>query len=290
MSLFAPLQLTVPRIAYCVLHQRKASVGEEEYVRTLVELTRQAAGRATEASGRIRAWRAAQAEESTKGASPEVTSKVQALLEAVAPVPAVEAGLELATVEVALPEGRLSQLVASGREYLTSLGLRTAAGEAPIHYSVLLFTGSWNYDFVEHIVRDLMGIYQYPHLQHIQELGQVVFFTQNQVAAIGDPTATEPGEWEPAIFFSKGKPTYAEFRAALTRAMDRAMQAPGLKAISLWQRKLGMGNIFEWELRLRCPPDPERLAGVLDALAAEGGAVAERVASRGRMLIYHRID
>jgi hypothetical protein len=72
--------------------------------------------------------------------------------------------------------------------------------------------------------------------------------------------------------------------------MDRAMQAAGLKAISLWQRKLGMGNIFEWELRLRCPPDPERLAGVLDALAAEGGAVAERVASRGRMLIYHRID
>ena len=42
MSLFAPLALTVPTIAYSVLHQRKPSVSEEEYVKTLLELTRQA--------------------------------------------------------------------------------------------------------------------------------------------------------------------------------------------------------------------------------------------------------
>lgn len=290
MSLFSPLRLTVPRIAYCVIHQRQPTVPQDGYLKILTELTRQAAALSEQASKQIRAWRAGEAAEALKGAAPEIGKRVRALLEDVAPLPSVEAGLELATVDGAFPDGRLKQLAGAGREYLTSLGFRTADGEAPVHYSVLLFTGSWNYDFIEHIVRDEMGIYAYPHLNHIEQLGRVVFFTQNQVSAIGDPVATEPGEWQPAIFFAKGKPRYDEFRADLTRAMERAMKTAGLRAVSLWQRKLGMGNIFEWELRLRCAADPDQLARAVDALAETSGPVAERVATRGRLLVYQRVD
>ncbi len=259
-------------------------------MKILTELTRQAAARSEQATQQVRAWREKEAAEALRDAPPAVGKRVRTLLEDVAPLPAVEAGLELATVETALPDGRLKQLAEAGREYLTSLGFRTADGEAPVHYSILIFTGSWNYDFIEHIVRDGMGIYEYPHLNHIEQLGRVIFFTQNQVFAVGDALETQPGEWQPAIFFAKGKPRYDEFRAELKRAMERAAKAAGLRAISLWQRKLGMGNIFEWELRLRCAADPEQLARALDSLAEAGGPVAERVATRGRLLVYRRID
>ncbi len=290
MSFFSPLPLKVPRIAYSVIHQRRASVAQEQYVKTLLELTRQVGERAGKASEEIRAWRDAQAAGALARSSPEIVRKVRNVLQTVCPLPAVEAGLELATAESALPEGRLQELAAAGRQYLTSLGFRTGNGEAPIHESILLFTGSWNYDFIEHIVRDVMGIYEYPHVQHVEELASVIFFTQNEVATIGDSLEGGPAEWQPVILFSKGKPRYDDFRAALGRAMERAVKGAGLRAISLWQRKLGMGNIFEWELRLRCSADPDQLARAVDAFAAEEGAVAERVAARGRLLIYERID
>jgi hypothetical protein len=283
MSLFSPLALSVPRIAYSVLHQRKPSVAEEDYVKTLLELTHQAAERSDDASRQIREWRNGQ----IAAAADRVA--LASLLEQLCPVPALDGGLELATVETALPEGRLKKLAGAGREYLTSLGFRSAEGEAPVHVSVLLFTGSWNYDLVEHVVRDLMGIYEYPHLQHVEELGPVIFFTQNQVAAYGDAMGSQPGEWQPSIFFAKGQPRYDDFRSALRQAMQRAADSSGLLAASLWQRKLGMGHIFEWELRLRCEPDPERLERALDVFADHAGVAAPRVTERGRLLLFQRI-
>ncbi len=283
MSFFSPLDLTVPRIAYSVLHQRKPGVAEEEYVKTLLELTRQAGERSEEASRQIREWREAQIAASGDG------SALAALLEQICPVPGLDGGLELATVDVALPEGRLQKLASAGREYLASLGFRSAVGEAPVHVSVLLFAGSWNYDLVEHVVRDLMGIYEYPHLQHVEEMGPVIFFTQNQVAAYGDPMGSEPGEWQPSIFFAKGPPRYDDFRSDLRNAMESAVAKSGLRAASLWQRKLGMGHIFEWELRLRCEPDPERLGRALDVFADAAGVAAPRITVRGRLLLFQRI-
>ncbi len=289
-GLFKPLEFTVPQIAYCVIHQRQASVAENDYSRILLELTRQVLNRSAEAAEQIRAFRRAQVAQAVKGAGGAASDGLWTLLDSVAPVPSVEGGLELATLESPLPAGRLEQLASNGRQYLTSLGFRTSDGEAPVHHSVLLFTGSWNYDLIEHIVRDEMGIYAYPHLAHTEQLDRVIFFTQNRVLAVGDPLDTEAGEWQPAIFFAKGKPHYDEFRAALGRAMEAAFKAAGLKAISLWQRKLGMGNIFEFELRLRSRPDPDQLLRALDTFASEGGAIGERVASRGRLLLYQRID
>ena len=283
MSLFAPLALTVPTIAYSVLHQRKPSVREEEYVRTLFELTRQAKERSEEASRQIREWREAQVAHAGD-------ATLNDMLQRLCPVPGLDGALELATIEVALTEARLQKLAGTGREYLTSLGFRGAEGEAPVHVSVLLFTGSWNYDLVEHVVRDRMGIYDYPHLQHVEEMGPVIFFTQNQVAAAGDPMSSESGEWQPSIFFAKGPLRYDDFRGALRQGIQSAVARGGLRAASLWQRKLGMGNIFEWEFRLRCEPDPERLARALDLFAAEAGVAAARVTERGRLLVFQRID
>lgn len=283
MSLFSPLDLTVPTIAYSVLHQRKPSVSEEEYVKTLLELTRQAAERSEDASRQIREWRNGQI------AAAADRTALAALLERVCPVPGLDGALELATVEAALPEGRLQKLAGAGREYMTSLGFRSAEGEAPVHVSVLLFTGSWNYDLVEHVVRDLMGIYEYPHLQHVEEMGPVIFFTQNQVAAYGDLMGSGPREWQPSIFFAKGSPHYDDFRDALRQAMQMAVARSGLRAASLWQRKLGMGHIFEWELRLRCESDPERLERALDVFADQAGVAAPRVTERGRLLLFQRI-
>ena len=284
MSLFSPLALTVPTIAYSVLHQSKPGVAEEDYVKTLLELTRQAAERSEDASRQIREWRKAQISDTGDAAA------LDALLERLCPVPGLDGGLELATIDAALPEGRLQKLAGAGREYLTSIGFRSAEGDAPVHVSILLFTGSWNYDLVEHVVRDLMGIYENPHLQHVQEMGPVIFFTQNQVAVFRDSMGSEPGEWQPSIFFAKGPPRYDDFRSALRQAMGNALARGGLRAASLWQRKLGMGNIFEWELRLRCEPDPERLARALDVFAAEAGVAAPRVTERGRLLVFQRID
>lgn len=286
---FEPLELSIPRIAYTVLHQRKQGVAEDQYLKTLFELTQQAAQRAREATEKVGAWREARLRDALVGMPQEAARRVRDLFAAVTPLPAVEDGLEFATLEAALPDGRLAKLAANGSEYLASLGFRTGEGEAPVHESVLLFTGSWNYDFIEHLVRDLMGIYEDPHLQHTKELGPVIFFTQNQVAVSGDAFRQGEQEWQPSIFFAKGPPRYDEFRAALEGAMGVAVERTGIKAASLWQRKLGMGNIFEWELRLRCAADPDRLARALQVIAEEAGVAATRVAERGRLLLHRRI-
>jgi len=283
MSLFSPLALAVPTIAYSVLHQRNPAVAEENYVKTLLELTRQAMGRSEEASRQIREWRKAQI------ADAGGATTVDALLEQFCPVPGLDGGLELATVDATLSETRLQKLAGAGREYLTSLSFRSAE-EAPVHVSVLLFTGSWNYDLVEHVVRDVMGIYEDPHLQHMNEMGPVIFFTQNKVAAVGDLMGSEPGEWQPSIFFAKGSQRYDDFRSALRQGMESALTRGGVRAASLWQRKLGMGHIFEWELRLRCEPDSGRLARALEVFADAAGVAAPRVTERGRLLVFQRID
>src|SRR5262245_36227612 len=142
MDFFSPLSLKVPRIAYSVLHQRKAGVAQEAYVQTLLELTRQAAERSNQGSGQIRAWRDARVVDVAAGLPQQVAERLSALLETVCPVPEVEGGMELATVEGAFPDGRLQKLASAGREYLTSLGFRSGEGEAPVHESILLFTGS----------------------------------------------------------------------------------------------------------------------------------------------------
>ena len=289
MNPFEPLELTIPRIAYSVLHQRKQGVAEDDYVKSLLDLTRQAGERAGEASEKVGAWREARLAEALSGVPPEAARRTRDLIALVAPLPAVEDGLEFATVESVLPDARLAKLAANGREYLASLGFRTGDGEAPVHESVLLFTGSWNYDFIEHVVRDRMGIYEDPHLQHTKELGPVIFFTQNQVTVAGDAFGQGEREWQPAVFFAKGPPRYDDFRAALEGAMRTAVERAGIKAASLWQRKLGMGNIFEWELRLRCEADPDRVSRALDVIAEEAGPAASRVAERGRLLLYRRI-
>lgn len=289
MDFFSPLSLTVPRIAYSVLHQRKAGVREEDYVKTLLELTRQAVERSNQASGQIRGWRESRVADVSEGGPPQLAQRMSALLEAICPVPAVEGGMELATIDGALFGGVLEKPTSSGREYLASLGFRSAEGDPPVHESILFYTGSWNYDFIEHVVRDQMGIYEDPHLQHVHEMGPVIFFTQNQVAVVGDALASEAGEWQPTILFAKGKPRYDDFRGALARAMEEAVKRAGLRAISLWQRKLGLGNIFEWELRMRCAADPERLARAMDVIAAEAGVAAERVTQRGRLLLFRRL-
>src|SRR5260370_33915668 len=128
------------------------------------------------------------------------------------------------------PEDRLHQHVAAGWEYVAYLRFRTASGEAPVHYSILIFTGSWNYDFIEHVVRDGMGIYEYPHLNHIEQLGRVIFFTQNQVFAVGDPLESQPGEWQPPLFFAHGKPPYDEVRAAARPATADPAKARRVRA------------------------------------------------------------
>src|SRR5258708_16938971 len=148
-SLVSPLTLTVPRIAYCVIHQRQPEVPQDNYVKILTELTRQAGKRSEEATQRIRSWRDARAAEAVQGASPEVGKRVRSLLEQVSPMPAVEAGLELATTDGKFPDGRLHQLAAAGPEYLASLGFRTASGGGPGHYSILIFTGSLDYHISE---------------------------------------------------------------------------------------------------------------------------------------------
>lgn len=79
------------------------------------------------------------------------------------------------------------------------------------------------------------------------------------------------------------------FAARCGRACKARSRAEDLKAASLWQRKLGMGHIFEWELRLRCEPDPERLDHSLDVFAEQARVAAPRITERGRQLLFQRI-
>ncbi len=257
--MYSELGLALPEHVLSVLHRPEDGVGEDAYLQSILELHREISRAGAELSARL--------------PSPAGLGELGLL-----------GSEELRLVkrdELAGVGEETDRLLQAGEAYVRDF--RTDPARQILHESRWFFRSSLNLDLAEHLVRDVMGIYEGAHGRHIALVGAVFFGLFQRVAG----GRREGGGFEAVIPFSKGPARYGEFREALTRAV-RALEAE-FPAASAWQRKLGLGQGKEFELRVVVPEEAEALARMLEVVRGSDAYLAEAAVRRGRLLVFKRI-
>lgn len=238
------IEFTPSRIAYVVLHQRREEMPEDRYAQRFV-----AFARALEAQAR--AWAA------TAPAWPENPVAHALGLDRLGHV----AWSERRSVPAEAATEEAAAAIQRGVAYLERLGFQNVGVDRPVHETRFVATGTAHLDLLEHLVRDHMGIYQPPHSGVINAFSAVTFNLFNVVATFESPAGAGVDGSELVLFFGKpgrpGEVKYADFREGLRTWIERLVEHQGAGA-ELWQRKLGLGRLREFVLRVQ-GTDPDAL-------------------------------
>ncbi len=264
-----------PLIAYCALHQSNDSCTRDEYVATMVEFHQ----RIHDESLRLVRNRLRSLEETENRELKRLDNSLAAFLQT--PLKADkeeiqrEIGSSLRKIReasftrenpgitrstegevVQLPHGQppVRKMSLNGNRYLADLGFDTAKKRSGVFESAFIIRGGENLDVLEHIVRDVLGIYATTHGKHLREFGNYSYCLYNIVHDDYTDHGTMPDRvLEAALFFRKPGPEkikYAPFRNDLLSLMESLKTDLHLSNIALWQRKLGLGTGVEFVLRM----------------------------------------
>ena len=156
-----------------------------------------------------------------------------------------------------LKSAELQRAVDAGKDYCRGLGFHPGTGE--MYESDFILESATGFDFIEHIVRDRMGIYDGPHGKHIEDARAWTFAAYNVIRE--ERIRNEAPSVLAEFPFSKPSSLrYDAFRSALDRLLEGLKDPPAVTQLGLWQRKLGLGPGREFLLRLECS-DFEGAAG-----------------------------
>jgi len=275
MSTYSILSTPVPTISYCIFHQAASSKLQEEYTGTIRDLH---ASLLRESGALSAAYQ--------KSVREAIVRESQALRGALGEFLAMPVRSDNVAVQKIFTEGferyhghitgemrfgvtmswdgklvdfRLQKaaekkLELNGRTYLKGLGFAPSKQKGDIFESVFIVEGGMNLDFLEHIIRDRLGIYRTTHGRHLERTGAYTFAAYNLVRAWGPlpHRQSADGQLETVVYFSKPEIEYDRFRAGVNGALEKLAAAEGLAHLSLWQRKLGLGKGKEFILRCLC--------------------------------------
>jgi hypothetical protein len=166
-----------------------------------------------------------------------------------------------------------------GTKYLQHLGFAPEQ-RGTLQETEFLLSGSPVLDFLEIVVRDLIGIGGGVHGAQIRALSAVCFMLRNQILEVG---ARRPGpcHWAVLYFEKPGAPgtiSYDIFRSALRTILEDHLERGSFPYTVLYQRKLGLGRGTEFSLRIQLPlgPDPALDLFLHDLFHEEGALEALR--------------
>jgi hypothetical protein len=315
MDVYRALNADVPQLLFTVLHQAGPTVSNEDFTRTVtalhMDIRRQAQAVGEELHQWLQQQYTQQAEETLQKLQRLAVLSEHADLKQVQEalmrdygrlgsrigsesVLGMQGSAEETFNEEAPADPDLAKRFADGREYLASFGFKP--GQGPLHEAWLLFRGSIHYDVMEHVVRDLLGIYIGSHGAHIENVARTSFGTYNLIYQLGEgltaDLARDTATQEVTFAFSKGPVQYSPFRQEVAGLLEHvAGQVQGqahLMHASFWQRKLGLGTGKEFVLRLRLPVGEEPLREMIGVIAASGRVGKETIVKRGKMLLGRR--
>ncbi len=308
MKTYPVLNIPLPTIAYCILHQPRKGRSGEEYTRTMKALHE----RIQKESEDIRNLYA----RGVRDAIAHESQLISGLLSQFLTTPLrsdraevqriINEGMERASRQVSVPgeigvcwssEGKTSfppvkvglerKLQHNGKAYLQELGFISDGSAGDIFESVFLVEGGSNLDLIEQIVRDRVGIYSPPHGTHLEESASYTFSAYNVVYESGTrPTqGRRTGLVEISFSFSKPRVEYARFRGSLIAGLEHHAAEIGILHTSLWQRKLGLGKGKEFMLRFICD-ELKKVDPILQWLheGSEPDFPSEALAEKGAML------
>ena len=284
MKTYPILNVPVPTISYCILHQPKKERSGEEYVNTMRALHE----RVLKESGEMKSAYAKGVQETILRESQLVAGLLSQFL--TTPIHSDRAevqriiadGLKLASEQVGMAseigvswssEGKTCfpplkkalerKLQQNGKTYLQELGFVSDGSAGDIFESVFVVEGGMNLDLIERIVRDRIGIYSASHGTHLDESATYTFAAYNLVYASGTrpPQERKKGLVEISFAFSKPSVEYTIFRKSLSSGLEQHLAGDAMLYTSLWQRKLGLGRGREFVLRFLCD-EMKKLDGI----------------------------
>ncbi len=145
----------------------------------------------------------------------------------------------------------IGSLRARGKKLLRDMGFNLGSSGPSIFESVFLVKGGQNLDLLEYIIRGRIGVATSSHGKHVEQFQHGTFSTSNTTLVWGDEKP-KPCRFEAAIHFSKRRGSYDDLHRIIREAStDIGKANKQIKQIWLWQRKLGLGIISEFTLRIR---------------------------------------
>ena len=259
-----------PRLAYSILHQAWPDLKDEVYTRNILEF-HQGIRRET--------VRFAEALLLSEAGHPGSTDSFRPQADPLRYPPLDSRQYRFLFPELGGPS--LRRHLPEGRKYLEGLGF-TPEEPGTLQETEFLLSGSPALDFLEIVVRDLMGVDRGAHGAQVRDLSSVCFTLRNLALEVG---GRQPGEsqWAVLYFDKPGAPgtlSYETFRAALRSILQDHLGRGSFPYAVLHQRKLGLGRGTEFSLRVQLPdgPDPGLELFLHDLFNEEGALEALRFA------------
>ena len=170
---------------------------------------------------------------------------------------------------------RLLRHLPDGVRYLEGLGFDPGKGGV-LQETEFHFSGSPVLDFIEIVVRDLVGIDRGVHGRQIRSISGAGFILRNRILELGSRDA-RAGGWGVLYFEKPGSPgsiPYGIFRSAWRTLLEDHLERGSFPYVCLDQRKLGLGRGAEFSLRVQLPDGPGApLEGFLHDLFHDEGAL-----------------
>lgn len=286
MSIYSALKFPVPVMAYCALHQVKKGKDPEEYRKTMKDLHRLLREQTESINNLWEAYRAEAGERAAQTAgrllSPFLTTplksdvgEIRQILKdqmreyALQIAPGHRYGVVRAGEAKILVDypaaGLTKKLLASGISYLKELQFQTGNSAEEMYESSFVIEGGMNFDVIEHLVRDRIGIYTPVHGKHITEFDAYGYTAYNRIY-FSEFNPAGAG-YEASLYCSKGSTRYDPFRNALSALLAGFGSLEGVLSVSAWQRKLGLGVGREFLVRVMLK-GTETVPGVVQSIAA----------------------
>jgi hypothetical protein len=268
MSIDALLGIPVPRVAYVLLHQPASGTPRADYEAVMREMHL----RLVEESAALVARRAKLLREVSAREAQMLRGTLTSFIQT--PIQSDDEDVRKIFVEyfdrcvdqaagpgaggvIASSEGMivpapplpgLHQAETAGRRHLKDLCFASGKNAPRIYESVFEVDGGRSLDVLEHLVRDRMGIHAGTHGRHVEGHAMFVVAAYNRI--LHAAPAPPPAAWGEAVL-SFGKPamTYDDFRTSLGLVVRALQDVPGIDALAVWQRKLGLGRGHEFVLR-----------------------------------------
>jgi hypothetical protein len=266
MSIYNVLATEIPMIGYSVLHYPNNSTTHKEYVRAilllhesikcesekiqqewLAYLANVKAKTIQNMRGTLSQFLSTPIQSDTSDIELIIGDQVTHIAEQL--LPKISYGITTSSEQMLTFDGvesGMNKWLTAGKKHLRNL-------EFPpkdVYESFFILEGSSNLDIIEFIIRERIGVQSGAHGKHLSLYGDAQFTVFNLLYSKNDLVRTHE-KAELSIAFSKANGTYDEIKTGTMAILSAVVTDAKLSHVSLWQRKLGIGDDLEFRLTLR---------------------------------------
>ena len=164
-------------------------------------------------------------------------------------LPKISYGMSTSSEKILTFDGTqagFNKWITAGKKFLRKLEFPSKE----VYESFFILEGGSNLDISEFIIKEKIGVQTGAHGKHLQMYGGAKFTVFNLLYSKNELVRTFE-KAELSVAFTKVHGTYEEIKAGTAAILSAIVTDAKLSHISLWQRKLGIGDELEFRLTLR---------------------------------------